>query len=590
VALPPRPARAPAEVLATVVQPPLAVSRGSAPEETVALPPRGAGASAEALPTVALAALPALPPPSPTEGRETVLLEALDPHLVLLQEEYQRKQDEAVREREAAARAAEEEQQAAARRLRHQRLLSRLIVGTALSLLLVGGGTWLYLELRHPDVPLYTLDPELQAFLAGMPDGAAATPLPRQQLPAQLRAATREEIGRLVEESWDALLESQRSIEIAKTHLHSAHGRAQARVAAGELLAMAGELRQLRREAIALKVALPQADEEQLGGIAANGRRLAGNLIESRARVQAALDELLETLPKATAAALRVPSTTARPRPPAEDEPTDGPRPAPRPTPRADAPDEPGPALLAAAPAPDMVTSGEAAEPGRPAAGSPPASELATLSDEELLVRVLGPQEQGPIAVTGLSCACDADRLARSVGAGSKGESLSACEVQACARVPAGSQRYSEVALNLSRYHFFRQQHKEQLAALQRATNTGKYSHDPAVLFQLIAVAARLGSFQIALEAKDRFLYLKELLPPAERQRKVPEAYRILGLAFEARYHRVAEDDPDRADPALLHRAVDYLERYSDAANRPAAMETKLAELRRLQQEIAAGP
>ncbi len=540
---------APAEAPVRGITPPAVIVAAGAGAPAPRDPQRSEAATVALVAPSAAALSAATPPPAAVAtvpnpgGAETCMLEALDPALLHLQREYEQAQLAAA---EAEHREEQEAAVAASRQRRQRHTLIGLVI---LGLVLLAVATAILIhQLRAQAPEALELDPSLQGFLEGFERDEA--PQEQDSDPAALRARLLQQLGALAERSFAAVQESRSQITAARRQLQ---GRQDPRLSslAAELPAAAAELRRLRGEVLELKVALPQAPSEQLGGLAANARRLEGNLIELLARGRATSDELNEvaaTVPQVAAPHRPAPrpSAAAAPASPAE--------------PRAAPPEEPSTARLAAA------------------APATPEGE----SDEELLTRVLGQAESGPIAVAGLDCSCDPSRLAaRAEG----GEDLGGCELRACWKVPPGNARFSQVALDLSRYHFARKQFKQQLLALTRATSYGRYSQDPSVLFSLIAVAAKVGAFRQAIEAKDRFLYVKHLLPPEERARKVPETFRILGQAFEQRYYRLAEEDEDKADPALLHRAIDYLERYADLRPDDPAVAAKLTELRRLRAE-----
>lgn len=532
--------------------------------------PAAEAAASPPVPAPAATTAPAAPPAA-SDGHtgasgddpSTMHLPALDPGLVQLQAEYARKQAAADQEKETERR---RDEAAARRRKRTQALL--LVAALAVGSLAGGAGLWIVRGARRSADEAVQLEEQIEAFLAGLEQTEEEAPTPQD--PVLLRAHTRAQVLRLVDQTWAAVQESERQIDRVRPLLDAGVAGREGDALATELAGLAKEVRTIRREAIELKLALPEASDEALPGVAANERRLRTNLLEVRASARAAVDDLSERFGRQLSSALARQTAAAR-----------RPRPAGR---RADAAPPPKPAGGANAQPAGATVAAVRAATGRSGAASAGPAE----SDEELLSRVLGPQRRGPIEVPGQSCPCPPDTLQASVRAGPRGADVPSCELAACWKLSPGHPRFSEVALGLSRYHFFRKDHRKQFLALRQATRYGRYGHDPSTLFSLIAVATRVGNFKVAIEAKDRFLYLKHLLPAAERERKVPEAFRILGQAFEHRYYRAMERDPESADPALLNRAIDYLERYVDYAGQDTEMKTKLDELRRLRQEAAA--
>ncbi len=471
-----------------------------------------------------------------SSGPETVLLEALDPEVVNLQQEFEERQ------REEQFRRLTEERKA--KRLeRHRALMIKaLVVGAAL---LLGAAVGLFVILSSRDDTL-ELDPELQAFLDGLDEPQEELPPPEPD-PSVLRPALEKDLAELADMTWDRLQKLGGWMAVARHALESGARDRTVKDAADTLLGLVKEMKAMRREALELKVGLGEAEDDAVPGISANARRLRVNLVELDAVARAAIDELREHA-KARgprrAPTRRHPSGAGAPTRPSTEQPAQPTR---------------GPSNLA-------VTMTKHPE------------DPSTLSDEELLARVLGAgQHSKEIRVPGHRCPCRLDDLA----SGGKGDELSKCELEACWAVPPGNPRFAEVAYGLARYHGARRQYKKQLLGLMRATRYGKYSHDPEALFELMATALRVGRFEVALDAKDRFMYVKHLLPPARREVLVPEAFKILGQAFEMQYYRLAEDDPAKADEGLLNRAIDYLERYLDLRADPK-MQVRLDELRRI--------
>ena len=216
----------------------------------------------------------------------------------------------------------------------------------------------------------------------------------------------------------------------------------------------------------------------------------------------------------------------------------------------------------------------------RPAGGAAATEE----SDEELLLRILGSQRDGPIVVSGESCPCDPRNVRAAVGGG--GKALTECELRACEKVPPGTHHYSDINLNLASYFFRRRLLRREFAALHRATSYGKYKHDPQVLLAYIKVAVRLRRFRQALQAKDRFLFVQERLPGAARQKKVGEVFKVLAQAFEHQFYRQRERNPKSTDLSYLNRAIDYWERYADYTGDARRAQGSIVELKRLRSEL----
>lgn len=223
--------------------------------------------------------------------------------------------------------------------------------------------------------------------------------------------------------------------------------------------------------------------------------------------------------------------------------------------------------------------------PARPPAGKGIVSkDLSSESDEDLLLRILGSPREGPILVSGESCPCNPASIEQAARSGGRG--LTECELRACEKVPPGTHHFSEINLNLASYFFKQRNLRREFEALYRATSYGSYKHDPQVLAAYIKVAVGLKRFQIALQAKDRFLFVQDKLPPDQRRPKVAEVYKVLAQAFEHQFYRQKELKPKSTDYTYLNRAIDFWERYADYSGQRGRAEETIAELKKLRSEL----
>ncbi|MDY0059246.1 MAG: serine/threonine-protein kinase [Myxococcota bacterium] len=219
-----------------------------------------------------------------------------------------------------------------------------------------------------------------------------------------------------------------------------------------------------------------------------------------------------------------------------------------------------------------------------PAKGTAKKTAGSSESDEDLLLRILGSPREGPIVVTGESCPCTPKNVETAARAGGRG--LTECELRACEKVPPGTHHFSEINLNLASYFFQQRNLRREFEALYRATSYGSYKHDPQVLGAYIKVAVKLKRFQIALQAKDRFLFVQDKLPPDQRRPKVAEIYKVLAQAFEHQFYRQKERKPKSTDFTYLNRSIDFWERYADYSGERSRAESTIAELKRLRAEL----
>ncbi len=258
-------------------------------------------------------------------GAATMHLAALDPEVMQLQARYALKQAAAQQERETAHHKA-----ALAARKRRRAQVALLVVALAIGSVAGGVGLWLLRGAGKDDNQAVQLDEQLEAFLAGLEQGSEEIPV--AQDPAALRALTRKRVLNLVDATWAAVQESDKQIEQVRPLLDVGVARRESDAVAAELAGLAREVRTIRREAIELKLALPEAGDEALPGVAANEGRLRANLLEVRANARAAVDDLLERFGQQLETARARKALSAR-RPPAPAR-VGGPRPPPRPAPR----------------------------------------------------------------------------------------------------------------------------------------------------------------------------------------------------------------------------------------------------------------
>ena len=506
-----------------------------APGETADLHEQGTTVLPAVAPELLAAAARLSPRPvpgMPAEAPATVHLAQVDPALLALQQQYQEQQDLRLAAEQEEQRRLLAEEAAEARRLRRKRQLTLAIgiVGASLLLLLL---VWAGFRLFAPPLPV--IDGRTLAVLND-PVAERASLQPRTA--AERRLAAEQQLAGLAALSWDAVREGDRAIARAERLLGAAGTARPVRAAYTETLGLARQLREIRREVLSAKVALAGLPDERVAGTLADTRRLRDNLIEVRARLASLLDDLLESHPE-----------------------------------------------LAHVPRPESAAApvgGEVPRPRQQPLGSPAASSPAALSDEALIAKVLGSSAEGPIWVEGLPCPCPPDALQTAAATGAE---LEPCTLRACWKVGPGHAHYDEVFWNLAKLHGAKRQPREQLAALIRATSYGRYSHDPLALFTLLSAAARQGQLRVAVEARDRFLGCLDALSPEQRAARLPEAFRIVGEAFEWRFRRMHEDNPARADPALLTQAIDCFERYADYAGKKAEILPRLHALQALRQE-----
>ncbi len=407
---------------------------------------------------------------------------------------------------------------------------------------------------------------------------------------------------------------------------------------AHELLSLSRALRRVRWDVTNLDKALRRRPtRERLQGILANAVNIKASLMRIQGDAQGTYDELREMAAAASRPAQPRPEVVAAAPPPRPREPSppirvaqaqrarvsQTPReprpdePSARPTPTRQSGDPELTALLASVerkpaaatpawPKPKPVVHEEpeeepevqeeptvaSAHTFEPVVSTPPPdtktssqadTEDSQESDEELLLRILGSPREGPIVVAGEACPCDP----RHVEAAAKGgKALTQCELRACEKVPPGTPKFADINLNLASYFFKRRNLRREFAALYRATSYGKYRHDPQVLAAYIKVAVKLRRFRVALQAKDRFLFVQEKLPPSVRRRKVAEVYKVLAQAFEHQFYRHRERNPKSSDFSYLNRAIDFWERYADYSGDRRKAERTIAELKRLRKEL----
>ena len=132
----------------------------------------------------------------------------------------------------------------------------------------------------------------------------------------------------------------------------------------------------------------------------------------------------------------------------------------------------------------------------------------------------------------------------------------------ACEALPAGAPDSPDIHLKLARLHFQHKAWKAQLGALERATRVGKYRYDPALLLSLVKTALKVRDFGRALAAKDRLWQVRDRLPAGERKQRVSEMCVLFAQAYEHRFYRQQERDPDGDHLPLLDRARDMWEEY----------------------------
>jgi len=178
---------------------------------------------------------------------------------------------------------------------------------------------------------------------------------------------------------------------------------------------------------------------------------------------------------------------------------------------------------------------------------------------------------------------CSVDELTRAVNQGNVSREM----VSACNAIPSGDADYPQVHFQLARYFHKKKRYRDEQAALDKATSFGRYKYDPEVLFALVKVAIHNRNYSKALKIKDRFLQVKDRLPPSSRSKKVAEMYELFAKSYEFQFYKEHEKNPDGEHIPLLEKAIDMWERYVTYSGDESKGRKEIEKLRRLREEVA---